>query len=57
LAEEKNIPVSRVDPDEAKAAIVHGKELKTMSEKQLDDILLRYNEIVFARISPQQVAI
>ena len=25
-----------------------------MSEKQLDEILVRYNEIVFARISPQQ---
>ena len=35
LAEEKNIPVSMVNPEEAKAAVVHGKELKMMSEKQL----------------------
>lgn len=54
IAEEKNIPVSMVNPDDAKAAVVHGKELKMMSEKQLDEILVRYNEIVFARISPQQ---
>ena len=54
IAEERNIPISMVNPEEAKAAVVHGKELKMMSEKQLDEILVRYNEIVFARISPQQ---
>jgi sodium/potassium-transporting ATPase subunit alpha len=54
LADEKNIPVSMVNPKFAKAAIIHGKELKAMSDRQLDELLDHYNEIVFARISPQQ---
>ena len=33
---------------------MHGGELKDMDEKQLDDILMYHNEIVFARTSPQQ---
>lgn len=54
IAAEKNIPVSRVDPKEATAAIIRGRDLKTMTENELDNVLRRHNEIVFARISPQQ---
>merc|ERR1711972_780360 len=43
-----------VDPREARAAVIHGGELKDISEAQLDEILLHHNEIVFARTSPQQ---
>ena len=37
-----------------RSIVVHGGELKDMSEKQLDDILFNHSEIVFARTSPQQ---
>merc|ERR1711922_89064 len=36
------------------AAVVHGGELKDMDDKQLDNLLMYHNEIVFARTSPQQ---
>lgn len=39
---------------DAKAAVVHGGELRDMSEEDLDDIILNHTEIVFARTSPQQ---
>merc|ERR550539_1914282 len=32
----------------------HGGEIKDLSEKALDDILMYHSEIVFARTSPQQ---
>jgi len=54
IAEEKNIPVDQVNPREAHAAVVHGGELKDISESQLDEILMYHSEIVFARTSPQQ---
>merc|ERR1719412_289420 len=54
IATRKGIPVEEVDPREAKAAVVHGGELRDMSGEQLDDILMHHTEIVFARTSPQQ---
>ena len=39
---------------DANAAVVHGGELKDLSDDQLDDILMHHREIVFARTSPQQ---
>lgn len=54
IARRLNIPVSQVNPREAKAAIVHGSELRDISDQQLDDILRHHSEIVFARTSPQQ---
>lgn len=39
---------------EAKAAVIHGSELRDMSHEQIDDILKNHTEIVFARTSPQQ---
>merc|ERR1711922_60164 len=36
------------------AAVVHGGELKDMDDKQLDNLLMYHNEIVFAGTSPQQ---
>merc|ERR1719466_585879 len=54
IAERKNIDVKDVNPREAKAIVVHGGELKDLSEKALDEILLYHTEIVFARTSPQQ---
>merc|ERR1711868_173756 len=54
IATRKGIPVQEVNPREALAAVVHGGEIKDMSEKQIDDILMYHTEIVFARTSPQQ---
>merc|ERR1719423_290479 len=54
IAERLNIDVSKVNPRDAKAAVVHGGELKDMTEKQLDELLMYHTEIVFARTSPQQ---
>merc|ERR1711884_275350 len=54
IAARKNIDVTDVNPREARACVVHGGEIKDMSEKQIDDILMYHTEIVFARTSPQQ---
>merc|ERR1711862_42124 len=47
-------PVADINPRDARAAVVHGGELKELSEKQIDEILMYHTEIVFARTSPQQ---
>uniref|UniRef100_A0A8D0WA32 Sodium/potassium-transporting ATPase subunit alpha n=1 Tax=Sus scrofa TaxID=9823 RepID=A0A8D0WA32_PIG len=54
IAARLNIPVSQVNPREAKACVVHGSDLKDMTSEQLDEILKNHTEIVFARTSPQQ---
>uniref|UniRef100_A0A672RLK7 Sodium/potassium-transporting ATPase subunit alpha n=1 Tax=Sinocyclocheilus grahami TaxID=75366 RepID=A0A672RLK7_SINGR len=54
IAERLNIPLSQVNPRDAKACVVHGSDLKDMSSEYLDDILRNHTEIVFARTSPQQ---
>merc|ERR1712233_139916 len=54
IATRKGIPVEEVNPREAMAAVVHGGEIKDLSEKALDEILMYHTEIVFARTSPQQ---
>ncbi|XP_019910600.1 sodium/potassium-transporting ATPase subunit alpha-1 [Esox lucius] len=54
IASRLKIPVSEVNPREAKACVVHGGLLKDMTAEQLDDILKYHTEIVFARTSPQQ---
>ena len=54
IATRLNIPLTEVNPADAEAAVVHGAELKDLSEDQLDEILKNHSEIVFARTSPQQ---
>ena len=54
LAEERGIAVTEVDPREARAAVIHGVDLREMTPAQLDEVLIRHPEIVFARTSPQQ---
>uniref|UniRef100_A0A3Q0QYN0 Sodium/potassium-transporting ATPase subunit alpha n=1 Tax=Amphilophus citrinellus TaxID=61819 RepID=A0A3Q0QYN0_AMPCI len=54
IAARLNVPVSEVNPRDAKACVVHGSELKDMTPEQLDDVLKHHTEIVFARTSPQQ---
>ncbi|CAI5663722.1 unnamed protein product [Oreochromis niloticus] len=54
IAARLNIPVSQVNPRDAKACVIHGSDLKDLSQDQMDDILRNHTEIVFARTSPQQ---
>merc|ERR1711881_370918 len=54
IAAQRGCGVKDVNPREAKACVVHGGEIKDMSEKALDEILMYHTEIVFARTSPQQ---
>ena len=46
--------MTEVNSVDAEAAVVHGAELKDLSEDQIDEILRNHTEIVFARTSPQQ---
>ncbi|KAH0631695.1 hypothetical protein JD844_006152 [Phrynosoma platyrhinos] len=54
IAARLNIPVSQVNPRDAKACVIHGTDLKDMTTEQIDEILQNHTEIVFARTSPQQ---
>jgi len=54
MAKRLGISPDLVDPRMAQAAVVHGNELREMSEQQLDEILQTHSEVVFARTSPQQ---
>lgn len=54
IAARLDVPVSSVDPREAKAIVVHGNDLKDISKEELHSILKNHSEIVFARTSPQQ---
>merc|ERR1712223_510986 len=54
IANQRGCDVKDVNPREAKACVVHGGEIKDMSEKQIDEILMYHTEIVFAPTSPQQ---
>uniref|UniRef100_A0A8C6U157 Sodium/potassium-transporting ATPase subunit alpha n=1 Tax=Neogobius melanostomus TaxID=47308 RepID=A0A8C6U157_9GOBI len=49
-----NVPVSDINPRDAKACVVHGGDLKDFTSEELDEILKNHTEIVFARTSPQQ---
>merc|ERR1719250_489466 len=49
IAARTNVPVSEVNPREARAAVIHGGELKELGEAQLDEVLMYHSEIVFAR--------
>merc|ERR1712223_306279 len=46
IAARLNIPLEEVDPRQAKAAVVHGGELKDLTSEQLDEILMYHTEIV-----------
>ncbi|KAI1703871.1 e1-E2 ATPase domain-containing protein [Ditylenchus destructor] len=54
IAAKKGVHVDAVDKSEAKAIVVHGSDLRNMSEVDLEEIVKNYSEIVFARTSPQQ---
>uniref|UniRef100_A0A8C5KES7 ATPase, Na+/K+ transporting, alpha 3 polypeptide n=1 Tax=Jaculus jaculus TaxID=51337 RepID=A0A8C5KES7_JACJA len=54
IAARLNIPVSQVNPRDAKACVIHGTDLKDFTSEQIDEVLQNHTEIVFARTSPQQ---
>ncbi|KAF7256310.1 hypothetical protein EG68_07094 [Paragonimus skrjabini miyazakii] len=54
LAQERGVAVNKVDPREANACVIHGTDLRAMTETQLDQLLRQHEEFVFARTSPQQ---
>ncbi len=54
IAARLKVPVSIVNPRDAKACVIHGNDLKNMSSSELDGIIRNHPEIVFARTSPQQ---
>ena len=54
IAVRLNLPLSRINPREAKAAVIHGAELREMTADDLDSVLQHHSELVFARTSPQQ---
>merc|ERR1712223_1282946 len=57
-AEEIGKPVGEIGRDERRAnchaAVIHGGEIKGLTDEQIDEILMYHSEIVFARTSPQQ---
>lgn len=54
IAQRLGIPVDQVNKRDAKAAVIHGSDLRDLDDADLDEILLHHTEIVFARTSPQQ---
>ncbi len=54
MAKRLDISPNDVDPKDVRAVVVSGSELAKLSSQELDEILSRHSEIVFARTSPQQ---
>ena len=54
IAEREGIKVEQVDQDHVKAVVVHGGELIDMNDEDLDMLIEKHKDIVFARTSPQQ---
>jgi sodium/potassium-transporting ATPase subunit alpha len=54
VARRLNIPVKNVNPDSVKAAIITGEQLRKLTRNQLDYLLGKYLELIFARITPHQ---
>ncbi|CAF1043580.1 unnamed protein product [Didymodactylos carnosus] len=54
LAERLHIPLTYVPENDVNACVVHGNDLKFMTNEEIDSLLANHEEIVFARTSPQQ---
>merc|ERR1711976_392534 len=54
IAKRCGLPVEKVNPRDAKAAVIHGSRIKDMTSEEIDDVIKHHKEIVFARTSPQQ---
>lgn len=54
LVDKMRLSKTQEDSSHSNGIIVHGSELNTMAQADLDKVLTQYNEIVFARTSPLQ---
>uniref|UniRef100_A0A914YY59 P-type Cu(+) transporter n=1 Tax=Panagrolaimus superbus TaxID=310955 RepID=A0A914YY59_9BILA len=54
IAASRGCPVDKVNYHEANAAVIHGSDLRTMTPEHFYELINHYQEIVFARTSPQQ---
>jgi len=54
IAASLGVPVSEVNPRDARAAVVNGSDLRDFTESQIDSVIREHAEIVFARASAQQ---
>jgi len=54
LAEELGVPLSQVDQSHMDSVVIHGAELEEITDDDLDELILSYPEIVFARMTPEQ---
>lgn len=57
IAIQRDIAVNMITEKElslCNAAVITGQDLREMSSENLQQIVIKYNEIVFARTSPQQ---
>jgi len=54
IAEELGLPVEEINPRDARAAVIHGGDLRDKSNLEINEILEKHSEIVFARVSPMQ---
>ena len=54
LSEELCIPLEQVDQSYIDCVVIHGAELEEITDDDLDEIILSYTEIVFARMTPEQ---
>eukprot|EP01125_Pyxidicula_operculata_P001158 TRINITY_DN1110_c0_g1_i1.p1 TRINITY_DN1110_c0_g1~~TRINITY_DN1110_c0_g1_i1.p1 ORF type:complete len:991 (-),score=157.05 TRINITY_DN1110_c0_g1_i1:104-3076(-) len=54
IINEDHKPITKSKENNTKAVVISGGALKNMDEQQLQDVIRDYDEIVFARTSPQQ---
>ncbi|GIY81313.1 hypothetical protein CEXT_117881 [Caerostris extrusa] len=54
LAERLHISVEEVEPGSVQAVVIYGDELEVLSDEELIEFLTAYEEIVLARIIPNQ---
>ena len=54
LAEELSVPIQEVDQRHIDCVVIHGSEVDEISDDDLDELILSYPEIVFARMTPEQ---
>jgi len=54
IADRLQIGTEDVNPRDARAAVVHGNDLKDMSTADLHEMLTNHKDVIFARVSPQQ---
>merc|ERR1712158_139430 len=54
ISKRTGVPIEKINPRDAQAAVIHGSKIKDMSAEDIDDVIRHHKEIVFARTSPQQ---